>query len=62
MLADRLTASALRGLDLYEMRGSYIKGIEGHPDGIVRIQPAGSPDSIDIPIFQIEEIVNGKYN
>ena len=49
-------------LDLYDMRGNYIKGAEGHPDVIIRIQPAGSPDYIDIPIFQIEEIVYGKYN
>ena len=49
-------------LDLYDIHGSYIKGVEGHPDGIIRIQPAGSPDFIDIPIFQIEEIVYGKYN
>jgi len=49
-------------LNLYDMRGKYIKGAEGHPDGMIRMQPAGSPDYIDIPIFQIEEIVYGKYN
>jgi hypothetical protein len=57
-----LTIGRPIALDLYDMRGSYIKGVEGHPDGIIRIQPAGSPDCIDIPIFQIEEIVYGKYN
>ncbi len=48
-------------LDLYDFQGNYIKGIEGHPDGVVKFQPAGQRESIDIPIFQIEEILYGKY-
>lgn len=49
-------------LDLYDVNGNLIQSTEGHPDGIIRIQPAGSPECIDIPIFQAEEIIYGKYS
>lgn len=48
-------------LELYGASQKIIKTTDGNPDGFVRIQPAGSQECIDLPIFQIEEIIYGKF-
>ncbi|MFW5758855.1 MAG: hypothetical protein ACOCYO_09250 [Bacteroidota bacterium] len=54
-----LTVGRPVGLDLYNARGKKIYKTEANPNGIVRILPAGSPEPVDVPVFQVEEIVYG---
>lgn len=47
-------------LDLIDSNGNSIKTVEGNPNGLLRIQKAGQPDCIDIPLFEIETILYGR--
>ena len=49
------------GLNLYGNNGKFLVATEGNVDTSLRIIPAGTPNYIDIPIFEINEIVYGKH-